>query len=297
MVDWLIIHGIRILAIILIAVASYFLLRRLGPSLIKRTVMRGRKKQRKKELEKRADTLSSFVVKTGIIIIAILAIFAILSEAGVNMTAILAGLGILGLAISFGAQSLIKDVISGIFVLTEDQYAIGDWVGVAGVSGTVQEISLRRTILRDFDGTLHSVPNGEIKIASNFTKAYARVNLNVSVAYGENLDHVIEVINRVCQELAEDEKWKPHIISIPKVLRVDNLGDSGIDIKILGDTKAGHQWATMGEIRLRLKRTFDEEGIEIPWPHTKVYFGNSLNMIKQPQLIPDESTDTKDKPS
>ena len=294
MVDWLMTHGIRILAIILISLASYFLLRRFGPSLIKRTVMRGKKRQRKKELEKRADTLSSFVVKTGIIIIAIIAIFAILSEAGVNMTALLAGLGIAGFAISFGAQSLIKDVISGFFILTEDQYAIGDWIGVAGVSGTVQEITLRRTILRDFDGTLHSIPNGEVKIASNFTKAYARVNMNVSVAYGEDLDHVIEVINRVCQKLADDEKWKPLIISIPKVLRVDNLGDSGIDIKILGDTKAGNQWAVMGELRLRLKRTFDKEGIEIPWPHTKVYFGNSLPVIKQSQLIPEESTDTKD---
>jgi len=131
-------------------------------------------------------------------------------------------------------------------------------------------------VLRDLDGIVHHVPNGEIRIASNFTRHFGRVNLDVSVAYDTDLDHAISVINRVGQELAEDEKWGKVIKSPPQVLRVNNLGESGIDIKILGDVKPIEQWGVMGELRLRLKKAFDAEGIEIPWPHTKVYFGNAL---------------------
>jgi small conductance mechanosensitive channel len=281
--DWFIAHGIRILVIILIAVALYFLLRRFVPLLIKRTVTRRMKGQLEDEIKQRCDTLSSVFVSTGIVIIAIITLFTILPEFGVNITAMLAALGIVGIAVGFGAQSLIRDIISGIFILLENQYGIGDWVKVAGVDGAVEEMNLRRTVLRDFDGTVHSIPNSEIKVASNLSKEYARVNMNISVAYGEDLDHVIEVTNRVCQEIAEDPKWSADFLSTPQALRVDSLGDSGIDIRILGDTKPMRQWAIMGELRLRLKKTFDREGIEIPWPHTKVYFGNS------PQIVVAES--------
>jgi len=284
--DWLVTHGIRVLIIIVIAVILYFLLRRLVPPVVKRAVSRGRKRQPKKEVAKRADTLSSFFVKTGTVIIVIFAIFTILPEFGVNITAALAGIGVAGIAIGFGAQSIIRDVLNGIFILLEDQYRIGDWVSIANISGTVKDITLRRTILRDFDGTVHSIPNGTIKTASNFTREYARVNMNISVGYGEDLDHVIEVINKVCQDLYEDPKWSSAFVTAPKVLRVDNLGDSGIDIKVLGDTKASRQWEVMGELRLRVKQTFDREGIEIPWPHTKIYFGNSPLEIKEAGQTP-----------
>ena len=291
-IDWLTTHGIRVLVIIIIAVISYFLLRHFAPLLVKRTVAQGRRKQSKKAIEKRANTLSSFFVNTGTVIIVIIAIFTILPEFGVNITAALAGIGIVGIAISFGAQSLIKDILNGVFILLEDQYRIGDWIQAAAISGTVEEINLRRTVLRDFDGTVHSIPNSAIKIASNFTKGYARVNMNISVAYGEDLDHVIEVINKVCKELAEDSKWRSDFVNTPQVLRVDNLGDSGIDIKILGDTKPSRQWDAMGELRLRLKKTFDKEGIEIPWPHTKVYFGNNPPGMGEGQPVSKSSTDT-----
>ncbi|GAH80681.1 unnamed protein product, partial [marine sediment metagenome] len=183
-------------------------------------------------MKKRANTLSSVFVNTGTIIILIFAIFTMLPEFGVNIAAMLAGLGIVGIAIGFGAQSLIKDLLAGIFILLEDQYRVGDVVNVAGIGGLVEEIGLRRTVLRDLDGIVHSIPNSEIKVASNFTKGYSRVNLNISVAYGEDLDRVIEVINRVCKEMAEDPKWSADFVSTPKVLRVDKLADSGIDIKI-----------------------------------------------------------------
>ena len=295
--DWLITHGIRVLVIIIIAAVLYFLLRHFVPLLIRRHVSQQMKKQPKREIQKRVTTLSLVLVKTGTVIIVIFAIFTILPEFRVNITAALAGLGIVGIAVGFGAQSLIRDLLAGIFILLEDQYRIGDWVKVAGIDGLVEEIGLRRTILRDFDGTVHSIPNSEVKVASNFTKKYARVNMNISVAYGEDLDHVIEVTNKLCKEMAEDPKWKADFVSTPQVLRIDKLGDSGIDIKILGDTKPLRQWDVMGELRLRIKRTFDKEGIEIPWPHTKVYFGNTLPRIEETQPIPEESTNTKAEPS
>jgi small conductance mechanosensitive channel len=200
----------------------------------------------------------------------------ILDEVGIAIGPVLAGFGIAGVAIGFGAQYLIRDLIAGIFIVLENQYRVGDVVNIADIGGLVEEITLRKTVLRDLDGVVHHIPNGEIRTASNLTRHFSRVNLNVSVAYGTDLDHAISVINRVGKELAQDEKLGKVIKSPPQVLRVDNLGDSGIDIKILGDVKPGEQWTVMGELRLRLKKAFDAEGIEIPWPHTKVYFGNSL---------------------
>jgi small conductance mechanosensitive channel len=130
-------------------------------------------------------------------------------------------------------------------------------------------------VLRDLDGVVHIVPNGEIRVANNYTKELSRVNLNVSVGYEENLDHVIKVINKVGEKLAKDPALGPMILKPPQVLRVDNFGDSGIEIKITGDTQPMYQWDVTGQLRLRLKKAFDEEGIEIPYPHTKVYFGNA----------------------
>jgi small conductance mechanosensitive channel len=176
--------------------------------------------------------------------------------------------------VGFGAQYLVKDLIAGIFVLMENQYRVGDVARVADVTGLVEEVNLRKTVLRDLDGIVHHVPNGEIRVASNYSRHFSRVNLNISVSYDTDLDYAIGVINRVCQEMAEDAEWSEVFRSVPQVLRVDKLGDSGIDIKIIGDVKPLEQWRVMGELRLRLKRVFDAEGIEIPWPHTKVYFGN-----------------------
>jgi len=207
--------------------------------------------------------------------VGIVALFMIISELGINITPALAGLGVAGIAVGFGAQSLVKDLFNGILILLENHYSVGDCVHRAGIDGLGEDITLRRTVLRDLDGTVHSIPNGEISVASNYTKEWSRVNLNISVGYGEDLDRVIEVINRVSKEMAEDPNWAPLILKAPQVLRVDNLGDSGIDIKILGETKPLAQRDVMGELRLRLKKVFDKEGIEIPWPHTKVFFGNA----------------------
>jgi len=274
-VTWLIDHGIRILIIVAVGAVLWFALNKFLPPVVGR-LMATTKGESKEGIKKRRDTLVGVLTGVGRVFIVIVAVMMILDEAGVPIASALVGLGIAGLAIGFGAQYLIRDLIAGMFIILENQYRVGDVARVADVAGLVEEVTLRKTVLRDLDGIVHHVPNGEIRIASNFTRHYARVNLNVSVAYGTDLDHAISVINRVGKELAEDGKWRKVIKSPPQALRVDNLGDSGIDIKILGDVKPMEQWAVMGELRLRLKKAFDAEGIEIPWPHTKVYFGSPL---------------------
>ena len=274
--DWLLSHGVRILIILLVSAALYYVLQKVIPSALNLTVRRrGKGKKAEEEAEKRVQTLSRIFMGTGAVLIVVIAGFMILSELGINIYPLLAGFGVIGVALGFGAQYLIRDLIAGFFVLVENQYNIGDWISIAGIDGSVQEINMRRTVLRDFDGTVHVVPNGEIKTASNYSKEWARVNLNISVAYGTDLDHAIAVINRVGAEIAKAEHWRSLIKSPPQALRVDNLGDSGIDIKVLGQTKPIRQWEVMGELRKRIKKAFDEEGIEIPWPHTKVYFGTT----------------------
>jgi len=273
--NWMVNHGIRILIIVAVGVALWFALNRFLPPLVGRTMVTT-KGESKEGIKKRKDTLVGILTSVGRVLIVIVSVTTILSEVGVPIAPMLASLGIAGLAIGFGAQYLIRDVIAGIFIVFENQYRVGDVVKIADISGLVEEITLRKTVLRDLDGIVHHVPNGEIRVASNFTRHFARVNLDVSVAYNTDLDHAISVINRVGKELAEDENWRNVIKSPPQVLRVNNLGESGIQIKILGDVKPMQQWAVMGELRLRLKKAFDTEGIEIPWPHTKVYFGNPL---------------------
>ena len=265
--DWLLTHGLRIVLILVLALVADLVVRVVVPRIIRPTVRRQMKDKPEEEVEQRSHTLVAVLQGSGRFVLVIWALFTILPELGVNVTPILASVGIAGIALGFGAQSLVKDVISGLFILLENQYSKGDVVTVAGISGLVEEVGLRRTVLRDLDGVVHHVPNGEIAVASNLTQEWSRVNMNVSVAYGEDLDKVFEVINRVGHELAADAEFGPLIIKAPQVLRVDAFEDSGIAIKILGDTEPIRQWEVMGELRRRLKKAFDEEGIEIPFPH------------------------------
>ncbi len=265
--DWLLTHGLRILLILVLAFVADIVLRVVVPRIIRPAVCRQMEGKPEEEIEQRIHTLVAVLRGSGRFVIVVWALFTILPELGINVTPILASVGIAGIALGFGAQSLVKDFLSGLFILIENQYSKGDVVTVAGISGLVEEVGLRRTVLRDLDGIVHHVPNGEIAVASNLTQEWSRVNMNVSVAYGEDLDKVFEVINRVGNELAADAEFGPLIIKAPQVLRVDAFEDSGIAIKILGDTEPIRQWDVMGELRRRLKKAFDEEGIEIPFPH------------------------------
>ncbi|MFW6105653.1 MAG: mechanosensitive ion channel family protein, partial [Chloroflexota bacterium] len=235
--NWLVDHGIPILIIVVVGTVLWFTLNKILPHIVRRSVAQTKYKESKDGIEKRTNTLVSIFRGVGRVFIIVITIMIILSEVGVDIVPLLAGFGIAGIAIGFGAQYLIRDLIAGIFIILENQYRVGDVARVADIAGLVEEVTLRKTVLRDLDGIVHHVPNGEIRTASNFTRHFARVNLDVSVAYDTDLDHAIRVINQVGKALAEDENWRKAIKSPPQVLRVNNLGDSGIYIKILGDVK------------------------------------------------------------
>lgn len=270
--EWTKTHGLTVVLIILGALIFRAVLIRIVDRAIKKAIVSDGEKVSKEAEEKREQTLIRIINGTLDVVIWLTAIMMILSEVGVSVGPLIATAGIAGVAVGFGGQYLIRDVISGLFIIIENQYRVGDVACFDSTCGLVEDISLRMTTLRDLDGVVHHVPHGEIKIVSNLSKGFARVNLNVGVAYEADLEHVIKVVNKVGQELSEDPDFKEMIISAPKFLRVDNFGDSSVDIKILGDTEPLKQWEVTGELRKRLKIAFDKEGIVIPYPQRTISY-------------------------
>jgi small conductance mechanosensitive channel len=215
----------------------------------------------------------------------------VLTELSVPIGPVLGGFGIAGIAVGFGAQYLVRDLIAGIFILAENQYRTGDVVTIAGISGLVESINLRRTVLRDLDGQVHVIPNGEITVSSNKTKYWSRVNLDIGVAYKEDVDQVIEVLNEIGEEIAADPYYGLMLITPPQVLRLNSLDDSAVTFKMLGDCKPMKQWEIMGEMRKRIKTRLDAEGIEIPFPHQTVYWGDAQPPFR-PEVVADAVRDT-----
>lgn len=268
-------HGPTILAILVVA----FIVQKFGHLLIERAVRRlivAGNTSREAE-EKRENTLIRILNGALIVVLWIVVLLTILQESGIAVGPILAAAGIAGVAIGFGGQYLIRDLVTGLFIVMENQYRVGDVACFDGTCGLVEAITLRMTTLRDLDGTVHHVPHGEIKKVSNLTKGFSRVNLNIGISYSCNLEHVIEVINRVGNELAADPAWKESITAPPQFLRIDDFADSAIIIKILGDTKPIEQWDVTGELRKRLKIAFDQEGIEIPLPQRVIHAAHNLS--------------------
>ena len=221
--------------------------------------------------EQRAVTLAGIFKSVSKIVIVLVAALTILGILGINTAPLIAGAGVAGLAISFGAQNLIRDFISGFFILLENQYRVGDVIRAAGVSGQVEDMNLRITVLRDLEGVAHFIPNGEIKVVSNLAKEWSRAVVNVGVAYKEDLDRVVSVLNTVGQELSRDPIFGQGILEPPQVLGVENFGDSQVTLRIVTKTRPLKQWETARELRRRIKAAFDREGIEMPYPHRVVY--------------------------
>lgn len=257
--------GIKILIIIAGVVIVRLILRRAIPKLLELTEHRiGEKKE---EFRKRMVTLGSVVANVLTVVISVMAGLMVISELGIDILPLLTGAGLVGIAFGFGAQNLVRDIITGFFILMENQYRKGDVVKIAGTSGLVEDVNLRRTTLRDLDGTVHSIPNGEIKVASNYTLGFSRVNLNIPVSYETNLDKAIRVLNTIGKEIVKDKEFGPLITKTPEVLGVDNFAERAIEIKFVGETKPIKQWDVARELRKRIKITFDKEGIEIPYHH------------------------------
>lgn len=274
---WFLEHGIKIILILIVAVIAHKILIKLIEKAVRLAVVPDPHSSVDSE-KKREDTLIAIFSATLKIVLLLLVGMMVLHEVGVMIGPLLAGAGIVGLAVGFGGQYLIRDIISGLFIILENQYRIGDVVSFDSTGGLVEKITLRMTTIRDQDGTVHHIPHGEIKKVSNLSKNFSRVNLNVGISYTSNLEEVIKLVNRIGKELAEDPAWKDSIITPPQFLRVNELGDSSVVIKILGDTLPLRQWDVTGELRKRILITFNKEGIEIPFPQRVVHVPKVANL-------------------
>jgi moderate conductance mechanosensitive channel len=222
------------------------------------------------ELKKRMDTLDGLGGNVVQFFVLVIAGLMVLHAFGLNIGPAIAGLGVVGVAVGFGAQNLVRDYLNGALILIENQFGKGDVIRAAGVSGVVEDFSLRRTTLRDLDGVVHTVPNGLITVASNLTRVWARINLDVLVAYGTDIDEATAVVDDVGRRMSDDPAWNRRLLEPPRLERVAALGEYGVTLKILGTVRPQDQWAAAGELRKRLLAAFREHGIEIPRPQRVV---------------------------
>ncbi len=269
-------EGVRLIRIIGIIVGAYVVLKivRLAVARMEQMV-EDQDPTHLSEAEKRARTIGKIITSISLVLVIGVAVMMILSEFGMDITPIITGAGIAGLAVGFGAQNLVRDIISGFFLILEDQVRIGDVVKINDTAGLVEAIRLRTLVLRDLHGTVHTFPNGEIRQVSNMTKEWSRYVIDVGVAYKEDVDYVMQVLREIGEELARDETYGPLILEPLEVLGVDDFGESQVTIKAMIKTLPLKQWTVGRELRRRIKKTFDEKGIEIPFPHVSVYFGEA----------------------
>jgi moderate conductance mechanosensitive channel len=279
--DWLSTSGVRVL---LIAVALVVLL-----ALLKRGMSKLRRLYEgtlpvPAEIQ-RAHTLTHIVKDVARIVIFFVGVTMILSEVGVDLKPLLAAAGLGGLAIGFGAQSLVKDLISGFFILLENSIRMGDVVEVAGVAGIVEQIELRAIRLRDLSGNVHVVPNGVIDKVKNMTKDYSYYLLDVRVAYREDVDEVMALLQKIAEELRRDPRFADDILEPLEMLGVDQFADSAVIIKCRIKTKPIQQWRVGREMNRRIKKMFDAKGIEIPFPHRTIYWGETKKGSPPPLYV------------
>lgn len=241
------------------------------------------------EFQKRTKTLGEVIRYVIVLIIFAVTTMTILKELGIDIGPILAAAGIAGLAIGFGAQSLVKDVISGFFILLEDQIRVGDVVKISEKGGLVEKVGLRTTVLRDLHGNVHYVPNGSIAVVTNMTKEYSRYVFDIGVAYREDVDEVIEVIRGIDEEMRNDPAFKDDILEPIEIMGLDQFANSAIIIKARTTTMPMKQWRVGREFNRRIKKKFDERNIEIPFPHVTLYMGEGKDGKSPPlRVIKDE---------
>ncbi len=280
--DWAIteLPGLIVLILVVFIALRIFIfsLNKLKKKLVERN-----KKEEKAghlEIEKRLNTL--FGILEGAVKVVVFSIFImiLLKKFGVDIGPVLASAGILGLAIGFGAQELVRDFITGFFMLLENQVRVGDVAIVNGTGGLVEKIELRTITLRDFSGVVHVFQNGKINTLSNMTKEWSAMVFDVGVAYKEDVNQVIEIMKNTGEELANDPEFGQNIVEPIEVFGLDQFGDSALIIKARIKTKPIQQWTTGREYRKRLKYAFDAANIEIPFPHTTVYWGEEISPLK-----------------
>lgn len=278
---WLSGSGLRILLIIILAVISL----KVAKLISRRAFAAVKKEKIEAEMQKRADTLSSLISHIIGVAVLAMAVIMILGEFGIQVGPILAAAGILGLAVGFGAQQLVQDIISGFFILLEDQIRVGDVIQIAGTGGVVEKVNLKMTVLRDLSGNVHYVRNGHIDIVTNMTKEFSQYVFDIGVAYREDVDEVIKVVKEVDEELRADSDFANDILEPMEVLGLDQFADSAVIIKARTKTRPIKQWRVAREFNRRLKKAFDERNIEIPFPHVTLYMGEDKQGQSPPMNV------------
>lgn len=259
---------------IIMIIVIGFVVAKVGKKILEKIIRRAIKGEpdldEKAEL-KREETLIAILGGTFNIVLWLVILLLILSELSINIAPIIASAGVIGIAVGFGGQYLIRDIITGIFILLENQYRVGDTVDINQFVGKVEQITLRKTTLRDVDGNVHHIPHGEVTMVTNKSAKFSQVNIDFGIAYESDIDVAIEMINRVGEELYNDDTWSRDLLEAPYFKRVQDLGNSAVILKIFAKTKAGRQFDVAGELRLRLKKMADIAGISIPYPQMMVH--------------------------
>lgn len=259
---------VRMGFVIVVSLVLYLLLTRIGTRFVRRL------ESRSPEAGPRAATLWLMLRRVIGLVLLVFALLMVFDTWGFSLTPFLAIGTVFGAAIGFGAQDLVKDVLAGFFILAEDQYRIGDTVTIADTSGTVEDIQFRITVLRDLEGNVHFVPNGQITVTSNFTNLFAQPVLDVGIAYGADVDHAMKVMLDELRALAADPDWKDLITDEPEMLGVQELAESSVIVRARMTTRADARWSARREALLRIKKRFDAEGIEIPFPRLTISQGD-----------------------
>jgi moderate conductance mechanosensitive channel len=267
---WLIDHGPKMLAVLLAMVVFQWLTRIVSDRIVL-LMARGGFRGSHEEREARSHTLVGVFGNAASVAIIGGGILMLFQEAGIPVAPLLGGAAVFGLAVAFGAQNLIRDFFYGFVILVENQYKINDVVKIGNLSGSVERITLRMTVLRDLEGCVHFLPNGQISAVTNMTHGWSRAVFDVPVAYKEDVDRVMGVLAELGQELREDPAYADKILEDLTMLGVDALGDSAITIKFFIKTRPMQQWAVKRELLRRIKNRFDELGIEIPFLHRIVF--------------------------
>ena len=268
--------GFRIILVLLITWMGMKVLRsfirRVEKQLVKKSQKEG---EPPSESQKRIETIVRLMRQAFMLSLWIIALLVILREIGVEIGPIIAGAGIVGLAVGFGAQNLVRDIISGFFILLENQVRVGDVAIINGTGGLVEKIKFRTIVLRDLSGVVHIFPNGTITTLSNMTNEWSAYVFEIGVAYKENTDNVIELMKKVGEELFNDSEFKSYMLQQPEIFGVDKFDDSSVVIKGRIKTKPIKQWFVGREYLRRIKFAFDKNNVEIPFPHTSIYFGEA----------------------
>jgi small conductance mechanosensitive channel len=256
-------------AVVIVSLLFYVLARRAGARYVRTAT------EEDAEKGARAATLWLMVRRVILVSLFSLVVLVIFSIWGISMAPFVAFGAVIAAAIGFGAQDLVKDILAGFFLLAEDQYRIGDTVTIAGTTGTVTDIQFRVTVLRDFEGKVHFVPNGKIEVATNYTDVFAQPVIDVGIAYKEDVDRAMEVMLEELHSLEKDPEWGEKIRGPAEFFGVQELGDSSVVIRGRVTTDADERWTVRREAFRRIKNRFDAEGIEIPFPHVTVYYGDT----------------------